>query len=377
MKIAIIGCGFAGLSSAIYMARKNHHITLIDKFNEIKSVGAGILIQPSSSIVLKDFGIYDNILNQSEKVTSIVGLNHHRKRVFNVNYQDYELDSFGMGIQRHVLFNDLYKECLKFRNINFVLGFDIAKLEQIQKDFDLVIVATGSHSILRKQVPIKQKYNLYPYGCLWGSIKDEENSSHQLSQFFNGSKEMYGILPSGFVHNERSLSIFWSLPIHKKDSVNLREVYEKMYKLYPNDLLISKIKNSDLSFAVYADVWMEKYNYENIVFLGDCAHAMSPQLGQGANMALLDSYYLNKYLDSNNIRESLEKYTNERKTHLKFYQQASKFLTPFFQSENLLNGIIRDSIFSIGQYLPPIKYMSSQILVGKKQHWFNKEEIKY
>jgi 2-polyprenyl-6-methoxyphenol hydroxylase-like FAD-dependent oxidoreductase len=54
MKISIIGSGFAGLSSALFLCRhKLNNITPYDKFDKIQTVGAGILIQPSSMEVLE------------------------------------------------------------------------------------------------------------------------------------------------------------------------------------------------------------------------------------------------------------------------------------------------------------------------------------
>ncbi|CAF3927598.1 unnamed protein product, partial [Adineta steineri] len=55
MKIGIIGSGFAGLSSALFLSRnKLNSITLYDKFDKVQTVGAGILIQPSAMEIFKN-----------------------------------------------------------------------------------------------------------------------------------------------------------------------------------------------------------------------------------------------------------------------------------------------------------------------------------
>jgi 2-polyprenyl-6-methoxyphenol hydroxylase-like FAD-dependent oxidoreductase len=375
MKIAIIGCGFAGLASALFLAKdKENNIEIFDKFTEVKTVGAGIMIQPSSMDVLKKLHLYEELLKHGEKIYALEGINHQGKQVFGTYYKDYSEESFGIGIHRATLFNFLHSKCLEYSNIKINLGVEINELEELKSDYDLVIIANGSHSNLRSQLPIKQTYKPYPYGCIWTIIEEENEIQNRLQQYVKYSQEMFGLLPSGLQNGKRILSAFWSLPIIDKDSYNKEYVLERMEAYHQSDM-INKLKDADFSFGMYADVWMEEYHHENVVVLGDAAHGMSPQLGQGANMALIDAYYLFSSLDKNNIKKSLEYYTKRRKSHLKFYKQASQFLTPLFQSSNMLYGWFRDKLFSISLKLKWSRKISSSILCGRRVSWLTSKEI--
>lgn len=383
-KIAIIGCGFAGLSSALFLAqRENVKVTLFDKFQEVKVLGAGILMQPSSMEILKHetLNLYDKLIEKGEKVYALRGVTHYKKEVFTTLYDDYQKGSFGIGIHRSVLFNDLFEKCQVKENITLKLGEEISDIHTLKQEYDLVIVANGSHSQLRSQLPIEQSYKIYPYGCLWTTIEDDETSLNTLSQYIKYSQEMFGILPSGTKDGKRSLSVFWSLAVKNKQAYQKEYILSEMQKYIQDkenfDTLMHKLTHAQYDFAIYADVWMKQFNHENIVVIGDAAHGMSPQLGQGANMAFLDSYYLDKFLDLENIEASLAKYSIYRQKHLGFYMQASRFLTPLFQSDYMIYGLIRDVLFSISRKMMFSRKMASQILSGRRLSWIKHKEITY
>ena len=70
-----------------------------------------------------------------------------------------------------MLFKALYEKCKLQSNIKFQLNQDIKSLTEIKTMSNLLNVANGSHSTLRKQIPIKQSYQLYP---LWTTIEDDQ-----------------------------------------------------------------------------------------------------------------------------------------------------------------------------------------------------------
>lgn len=97
-------------------------------------------------------------------------------------------------------------------------------------------------------------------------------------------------------------------------------------------------------FASYHDVVMNRWSTRGIVYLGDAAHATSPQLGQGSNLALWDAMVLADVLasESHDLAVALDRYSRERVDHLAFYQFATRMLTPFFQGDDPLLGSLRD-----------------------------------
>lgn len=384
MKISIIGSGFTGSSSALFLCRhKLTTITIYDKFDQVQTVGAGILIQPSSMEILKKLHLYDELIKNGEKVYYLEGINHRNRQVFLASYHDYAPDCFGIGIHRSILFNALYNQCKLQSNINFQLKQEIKSIDELKTTNDLVIVANGSHSQLREQVPIKHSYRLYPYGCLWTTIEDDDIVKNNLRQYVRYSQEMFGILPSGINENhKRIVSVFWSLPIRLRNTYSMNNIFPamKFYLSKNNDeQFYDKLQQANYSFGIYADVFMQRYDHENIVFIGDAAHGMSPQLGQGANMAFIDSYFLDKILIENNfnIQLALKIYTQIRKKHLRFYSQASQFLTPLYQSDQQFYGRFRDILFTISKHMTFSRKISSQILCGKRISWIRNKEIQY
>ncbi|WP_369015006.1 FAD-dependent oxidoreductase, partial [Escherichia coli] len=68
--------------------------------------------------------------------------------------------------------------------------------------------------------------------------------------------------------------------------------------------------------------------------MGDSWHSASPQLGQGANMAMLDAYALAQALrDGKDLSAGLRDYVRLRRGHIRLYQAITAAVTPVYQSD--------------------------------------------
>jgi len=130
--------------------------------------------------------------------------------------------------------------------------------------------------------------------------------------------------------------------------------------------ILDQIRSIDqLAFTQYRDVRMRRWHGERIVFIGDAAHATSPQLGQGANLALVDAAVLADAVAAEpTIDRALASYSAQRRRHLGYYQFATRALTPLFQSDSHVLGWLRDRAFPVSRWLRPLRRRMVMMMTG-------------
>lgn len=70
LSIGIIGGGIGGVAAAVALHRAGIHATVYERAPELREVGAGMMLWPNATRVLKDFGLL-------EKVAALSGPNRH------------------------------------------------------------------------------------------------------------------------------------------------------------------------------------------------------------------------------------------------------------------------------------------------------------
>ena len=223
-----------------------------------------------------------------------------------------------------------------------------------------------------------QRDRLYPWGALWCLLRaDEWPFAHELQQRYVGTREMIGLLPVGqrVGHEGRWLTFYFSAPGDQVDTFDeqaMLRLRERVAVIWPEvaTLLTQVALAAHMQRARYRDVVLANPRHGRVLFIGDAAHAMSPQLGQGVNMALLDARALAEAVAGNDLGPALDAYYRERRHHLAVYQRMSRWLTPVFQSRHDILGWLRDSIFGPLSRLPLARGEMLKILTGTKRAWW-------
>ncbi|QDV51224.1 FAD-dependent oxidoreductase [Gimesia fumaroli] len=384
MKIAIAGCGIAGAAVGYLLASQGHAVTIYEQSAQCGPVGAGILIQPIGQAVLKSLGIYEEIHQKSARLNWIEARKHTGKRLIQLEYQRLGSDLYGLGVHRGLLFSSLFSLARQagalIQENACITGYQVSQsgvsLELESKDsaevFDFILATDGARSRLRKVSGIKHHGAEYKYGALWttGACTAVQD---RLFQVVEGTQKLAGLLPIG----NGECSFFWGLTAaqFKKFQQQGLDVWKKeVLQLCPeSEEIVTDIDSfENLTFTTYRTMSMQTWWSDRILFLGDAAHPTSPHLGQGANLALEDVWVFSECLkQAVDFQSACNHYEKLRKKKIRFYQQITGWLTPFFQSEGVVKGWGRDLFLPVMSQTPILREQMLKTLCGFKTGWFS------
>lgn len=383
--IAIAGCGPAGLAAALLLHRDGHHVTIYERFETPQPVGSGLMIQPTGLAVLRELGLAEEICTAGARIDRLFGCSVPSERiVLDVRYAALGTGAgHGIGIHRAALFSALY-EAASAARIPILTGRSVASAELMPDGrrvltfangesagpFDLVVDTLGTSSPLAPPTG-----RALSYGAFWASLDWVEGAgfdSAALEQRYLRASRMVGVLPIGRPSPDAApkAAFFWSLRADRLDAwrqAGLAAWKAEVLKLWPATApFLDQISAPEqLTFARYAHRTLSRPAGPGLVHLGDSWHSTSPQLGQGANMALLDAYALAKALRENDDPAIAPgKAIALRRGHVRLYQGMSALFTPVYQSDSRFLPFLRDRITGPLSRIPPGPWVLAAMVSG-------------
>jgi len=384
--IAIVGAGPAGLAAALFLHRAGHRVTIFERFDKPAPVGSGLILQPTGLTVLGALGLFDEIRKLGSRIDRLYGADASSGRtVLDVRYDAQRGGRFGLAVHRAALFGVLHRAVLR-EGIAVETGIEIDAIDtsggQAQVSgprgptgaFDLVVDASGSRSKLRRACGHEWEPKPLAYGAFWASLawRGQGFGENALWQRYDRASVMIGVLPIGRPEAgaEKMAAFFWSLKPDDADRVRakgLDDWKERVVGLWPEcRAYTDQIETFDqLTLARYGHHTMKLPVGRRLAVIGDAAHSTSPQLGQGANMALLDAAALAYALErSSGIDDALDAYARARRLHVRVFQALSFLFTPFYQSDSTLLPFLRDRLVATVAKVPPAPQFLASMVAG-------------
>lgn len=381
--IAIAGCGPAGLAAAVLLARDGHRVTIFERFDTPQAVGSGLMLQPTGLAVLRALDLDTPVIALGAKIAHLSGQVARGRTVLDVHYAALgRRAGFGVGIHRASLFGVLHDAAVAAA-IPIETGRPIRTSEwsgtkrrllfadgSRSGPFDLVVDALGTRTPLAPPTG-----HALAYGALWASLDwpgDADFRTDTLAQRYRRACVMAGVLPIGTPPGmpRPQAAFFWSLRVDRLDAwrdAGLDAWKHEVAALWPaTQPLLDQIDTPDrLTFAAYAHRTLAAPAEPGLIHIGDAWHSASPQLGQGANMALLDAYALSLGLRAHpQVDAAIAHAVALRRGHVRVYQAMSALFTPVYQSDSRVLPILRDSLVGPLSKLWPATWIQAAMVSG-------------
>lgn len=344
LDVVVVGCGTAGTVAATLLARQGHAVRLLEQAPEPSAVGAGIMLQHLGQQVVDALGVGAELRARSRPIRGVDARTVGGRTVMDFGYADVPGAVPALGVHR----GDL-----------FTLLRDVAGAAPVQHETGVEVTSVRPHAG-RLRVHVQGRHR-----------EVRHSDADQLYQCLRGTRSYLGVLPTG----RGQSSVFFSERVDRLQSTIADgiEVWRARAEPFagPYGQLLDRVET--LLPAHYRDVVVRApYRIAGggrsaVALTGDAAHAMSPQLGTGATLALADAWTLGATIAAHDdLPTALTAYAQQRRAHVRWYAWWTRLMMPAFQSELLPLGWARDLLGAPAGRVPLIRRQFVTTLMGHR-----------
>ncbi|HEV2801736.1 MAG TPA: FAD-dependent monooxygenase [Pyrinomonadaceae bacterium] len=354
----IIGGGIGGLCCAIGFHQAGIEPIVYEQADELSPVGAGLTLWANAIKALRILGLDEPVVAAGSRIAH-AEIRTARGRTLSRSRPGELEQRFGaptIAIHRADL-HDILLSALPGGTVR--LGARCVGFEQDENSVtasfadgfsdkaDLLVGTDGIHSVIRGQLFPDLKLRYSGYTAWRGVVATKDESALGLSTESWGCGSRFGILR---IDRER---VYWfatanSPAGNKQTAAERKSFLQKRFRdwHHPVGLLIESTPAGEiLQNDIYDLRPLKRWGNGRVVLLGDAAHPTTPNMGQGACMAIESSVILARSLSqANNLPVALSRYEAERMPRTAWVTDQSWKIGRLGQLENPLACKLRDVV---------------------------------
>ncbi|MFF0815163.1 FAD-dependent oxidoreductase [Rhodococcus sp. NPDC003318] len=341
LNIAIVGAGYAGAAAAKALSLLGATVTVYEQAGEIREVGAGIGLRPSTMDRFRQWGIFDAVAKVSSPSDYFEILTGTGERIIQEEWPGS--GDYAEVTKTHLIHRGDFIDAL----LSVLPGGMVRlghKLESVEDrgdraaltftngttvEADLVIGADGIKSVVRKlfsdNEPVFSGEHAYraviSVDDAHGMVVDDN-----LRMYIGRGTKVY-LLPLRH-RGQVSFDITalrsdgtWSPSVTKDDILATVEGFDERIVDITRDLDLDTVNVR----AVYDIDPVDTWHSDAVVLVGDAAHSMLHHQGQGANSAILDAGALaDALVEAGSVAQALALYQATRKPVTDELQRISR-----------------------------------------------------
>ena len=362
-KIAIVGAGIGGLTLAIALQRKGFVVTVYEGAPKIQPIGAGLGLAANAVKAFTDIGIRDAVL-KAGKILKVLRIKDQKGNILTETDSEKITAKFGVinnfTIHRADLHAVLLKELLpgtlhlNKRCVDWEPQGPATLLKFSDETYTLadhVIACDGIHSVVRKKLLPAVKPRYAGYTC-WRGVVDQippHADPDETSETW-GAGSRFGIVP---LSGNR---LYWFACLNARENDPEMKSFKNAELLrhfgHFHDPVPAILKNTPPGRIIWNDILdikpLKKFAFGNILLMGDAAHATTPNMGQGACMAIEDAAVLAACMEENrSVSEAFRQFEKKRIARTTMIVKNSWNIGKVAQLENRLLISIRNAALKL------------------------------
>lgn len=359
-KFAIVGGGIGGLTLAIAMQRKGMDVKVFESAPQFKPLGAGIALAANAMKAFQEIGIAQEVIHAGKKIKRMYGKDD-QGRVISFTDAVQLTERYGAVNNFTIHRADLHEVLTKLLRAG-TIEFGKACVDFVQNESDVtinfsdgstvlsdyLIACDGIHSPIRKKLLPESIPRYAGYTC-WRAVVDDLPDGFNPDETTEtwGPGKRFGVVP---LSNNR---VYWFATLNAKandpifrnfTTKDLEKVFNGFH--FPIPEILERTKNEQLIWSDIIDLKpIAQFAFGRVVLLGDAAHATTPNMGQGACMAIEDAATLANGLSKYPSQEAFKKFESHRIERTTNIVNQSWTFGKIAQLENSLLISMRNSLF--------------------------------